>query len=228
MSTKKKESKSPKAAKSPKAKKEKKAPAKVKGRRVEIEVEVGLSDREKVKRGERACELLKQRDALILERKSVADEYKSRIVGVDGEAKKLLNEFTTGREKKTVNALEVKNFAKQTVEHHFQGKCVASRPMTIADRQTELPLGEPPAPAPVARAARQSAPAAQAPGEDKACVAVPGKAIPKGRQPVPSDGMGDDDGFKDPAIRDLHREATSRSDSGNALNGAAIEPHAAA
>lgn len=109
--------------------------------KVDVIAEIPLSDKEKVKRGEIACVKLNERDRLVLERKDVANKYAATIRALDSEAKKLLDEFETGFEKKAVSATEHKDFKRGVVEYRFNGKVVKSREMTFADRQEELPLG---------------------------------------------------------------------------------------
>jgi hypothetical protein len=114
----------------------------VSNRLVEIEAKLPLTDRAKVERGEIAAKKLQERDRLVLERKSVASEYKARIDALTSEATKLLLEFTEGRELRTVKAREIRNFVRNLVEYHYKGEMIHSRPMTLADRQDELPLKE--------------------------------------------------------------------------------------
>lgn len=190
--------------------------AEPKEKRVEIEVEIGLSDKEKVKRGEEACRLMNERDGLVLERKSVSDRYAARIKSLDSDAKRLLEEFKTGREKTTVNALEKKNYPKSVVEYVFKGKVVKTREMTFADRQSELPLKEKPltpelkkaadfaAKSVAADLAAKSASAAAKPNEDKACVTVPGKLPPRGeRQALTPAGQAINDAIEKKSKEDI-------------------------
>jgi hypothetical protein len=115
---------------------------------VEIEAKLPLTDSEKVKRGEIACEKLQARDGLILERKTVANEYKARIDALTSEATKLLLEFREGREIRKVKAKEIRNFAKSQVEYVYKGQVIHCRSMTLADRQDDLPLKDKNAPLP--------------------------------------------------------------------------------
>jgi hypothetical protein len=136
--------KRPAKAKAPAAKqaKPKATPAKEKAKKVEIEVELPLSDKEKVKRGQLACQLLNEKAEIEIEKKKANDHFKEEMAALGSRAHKLLREFETGREKRTVSATEVRNFARNVVEYSYQGKVVKTRPMAEADRQDELPLKE--------------------------------------------------------------------------------------
>jgi hypothetical protein len=140
-----------KAPKKEKAKNPKKSAhaqaAQPEGRLVEIEVKLPLTDKAKVERGQIACEKLKERDSLIIERKSVANEYKARIDALTSEATKLLLEFQEGREVRPVRAREVKNHARGMMEFYYKGEKVFERPLVLAEKQQpDLPIsgGAPP------------------------------------------------------------------------------------
>jgi hypothetical protein len=115
---------------------------KAKGPKVEIEVELPLSDKEKVKRGQLACQLLNEKADIELEKKKANDRFKEEMNALGSRAHKLLREFETGREKRKVSATEIRNFAKNVVEYSYQGKIVQVRAMTAEDRQEQLPLKE--------------------------------------------------------------------------------------
>lgn len=129
---------------------------------VEIEAKLPLTNEEKVKRGEIACGKMVERDSLILERKSVANEYKARIDALTSEATKLLLEFREGREIRKVKAREFRNFSKSQVEYFYKGVVIHSRTMTLADRQDDLPLKDKNAPLPQVSAVADEVAAAKA------------------------------------------------------------------
>ena len=137
-----------KVSKKTKAVEKKKGAAPKPGRLVEVEAKLPLTDKAKVERGELACQKMVECDGLILERKTVANEYKARVDALTSEATKLLLEFREGREIRTVKAHEIKNFERNTVEYLYKDVVIHQRPMTLADRQDELPIKEKNAPLP--------------------------------------------------------------------------------
>lgn len=162
------------------------------GKRVEIEVNLPLTANEKVRRGERALQMLDEKDGLEIERKQVADKYKARIKGLEVTAKKLLQEFQTSTELRTITAIERRNFTTNRVEYMFRGKIIKTRELTFADRQDELPL----------KNGKTLTPKI---GTDKSCAATPGK---KGqRQAI------------DPDIANTIRSETSRTTKHSAVDG---------
>lgn len=198
----------------------KKGTERVKGQRVDIEVELNLSDAEKVKRGELALTKIKERDKLITERKEVSDKYKGQINALDSEVTKLLVQFDTQKERTRVNALEVKNFTKNIVEYHFKGKIVHTRELRFDERQETLPIkgvdSKPAATGTKAPAQQELAPPsgqpAPKPAEDKACVATPPKRNRRDLPPMNTRPVDRD-------IQSVIREETGKNTSYSALNG---------
>ena len=118
------------------------------GKLVEIDAKLPITDAMCRERGKQAYMKLHERDNLILERKSVAADYKARIDALTSELTKLLMEFNDGIEVRTVRAREVRNFKDRTVDYIYQGKVIHSRAMTLADRQDDLPFKDKNAPIP--------------------------------------------------------------------------------
>jgi hypothetical protein len=132
-------SKAKKADHAPKKKKKAAAPA---GKLVEIEARLPITDHDARLRGKVAYEKMQERDKLILERKTVASGYKATIDALTSEATKLLKECNEGTELRAVKAREVKDFDQEEVRYLYQGEVIHVRPMTLADKQQDLPLKE--------------------------------------------------------------------------------------
>lgn len=136
---------------------------------VEIEAKLPITDAEARKRGNIAYDKMKERDDLILERKSVANEFKARIDALTSESTKLLMEMRESRELRKVKCREIRNFAKKQVEFHYKGDIVLTRPMIAEDHQEELPLLDNPSVSKVpATTATKLRPRALKPGEPPA------------------------------------------------------------
>ncbi len=127
-------------AKKGKKKKVAKAAAEPRGKKVLRAVMLPLSDKSKVERGELAHQKLADVDRLEAEKAKVAKEYKEEIGACRTEARKLLDEFSSGQEKREVMVTEVRNFGRNIVEYWYHGRLVETRELTLADKQDELPL----------------------------------------------------------------------------------------
>jgi uncharacterized coiled-coil protein SlyX len=117
------------------------------GKKIEITVELPLTDKAKAERGLQAAKLFDEIEATVAEKKQVMFEYRQKLAGQQEKLKELLEQFQTGKELTTVKAQEVKNFTNNVVEFWYKGEIVKSRPMNFADRQTEMPVGKSAAPA---------------------------------------------------------------------------------
>lgn len=169
------------------------------GKRVEVEVNLPLSAQEKVRRGEKALCLMRERDHAELERKEMSDRYKARIKGLDGMAKKLLEEFETSTELKMVTAIEKRNFATGKMEYHYKGKVIKTRELTFADRQDELPL----------KAKKKADTLTEEQQRGKACAAPSSKKHPEPETKEDSD------------LQDAIKSATSRKTAHSSVDGIA-------
>ncbi len=165
-------------------------------KRVDIDVHLPLSAAEQKNRIDRALNLLNDAERLELEKKEVANKYAVRIKGMKVMSKRLMEEYQTGTELKTISAIEKRNFATNRVEYVFKGKVVKSRELTFADRQEELPI----------KTAKSKLTKAEA--EAKACAATPGKKLPRGqKQPIDTD------------IADAIKQQTNRKTAHTATDG---------
>lgn len=115
---------------------------------VEVEAKLPLTDSDARGRSKFALQKLQERDSLILERKTVANEYKSRIDALTCEATKLLTEAGEGLEVRTVKAREMKDFEKSVIQYIYKGQVIHTRALTLVDRQAEIPVKGIAAPAP--------------------------------------------------------------------------------
>lgn len=207
------------------AKAQKKSAAKVKqpkGKKVEIEMELPLSDKEKVKRGEQAFALMEQQTTLEAEFTKVKKAWKEDINSCATKARKLLEEFGTGRELKKIEVTEVVNFDRKMVEYWRGGKIVQEKKMDDVvkesrpkptppkgdagdddGKQPALPLGDEGLKASVAELA------------GKACATPAGKKTRGQKQPLT-----DAEEERDQEILESIREDTNRKTKTSSVDGA--------
>jgi hypothetical protein len=120
--------------------KKKSSEAKLKGKLVTREVEIGLDEKTRAKLAEELGEKLKAKTKLDLEFADVKAKWKERITPVSDRVAAIENFLENGKEKKTVECLQVKNFESGRMEWLFEGKIVDHRPLTDVDHQEEIAL----------------------------------------------------------------------------------------
>lgn len=126
------------------AKKNKKAVAPTmknpKGKKVTREVEIDLDQSIKLKLADELTEKSRALSKLKTEYDEVKQKWKERLYPVETRVNCILNFFENGKEKKVVECVMVKNYDANKVEYWYEGKIVDHRPMTVADRQEDMPL----------------------------------------------------------------------------------------
>lgn len=111
-----------------------------KGTTVTREVEITLDDKTRAKLAQELGDKLKSETKLKTEFADVKAKWNERITPVSDRIAAIENFLENGTEKKTVETTMVKNFEENTVEYWFEDRIVDHRPMSVTDRQEDMPL----------------------------------------------------------------------------------------
>lgn len=111
-----------------------------KGTKVTREVEIDLDEKLKLKLVGELAEKSRSLTKLNTEFDEVKNKWKERIKPVQDRVETILAFIENGKEKKTVETTMVKNFEENRIEYWLDGVVVDHRPMTVTDRQEELPV----------------------------------------------------------------------------------------
>lgn len=116
-------------------------------RKVEREVELDLTDQDRVDYANRIGALTTETDKLEVELESTKTLFRETKERIEQELEERELEvraariaFRTRRHRKTVFVEEVRNFDRNAMEWWFEGKLVDEKPMTAGERQAEMVL----------------------------------------------------------------------------------------